>query len=260
MQSEKIKVTAKYDAVFKKIMSENKDILGKVLETILKKEIKDFKILNNELNKSKINEKGRKVDLLIETEEEYIDIEVNSAYNSHILNRNFGYGCQIYCTSIKKGEKNKKYKKVYVINLNWNKNKKYDKEDSYIKNQNNEIKSDALLYCEIYMDNFIEKYYNKDVTFIEENKYLIMLGLDSEELTELSKGDEIVSKYKKELEKMESIYLEPLMSEEYDYEMTLKAERKETQKEIAKNLLDKNINMDIIVETTGLPKEEIEKL
>ena len=261
MQSKKIKFTAMYDAVFKKIMSENKDILAKVLETILGSEIKDFKILNNELNKSKINEKGRKVDLLIETEEEYIDIEVNSIYNFHILN-----GCQIYCASVKKGEKYTSYKKTKVINLIWNKKNKKDIVNGYVKDDDNEIMSDMLLYCEVYIDNFKEKYYNKDVTFIEENKYIIMLGLDSEELTELSKGDEIVSKYKKELEKMESIYLEPLMSEEHDYEMTLKAEREEgkiegleqgklnKQKEIAKQMLKDDADISLISKYTGLTK------
>ena len=51
-------------------MSENIDILAKVLETILGSEIKEFKILNNELNKSKAKDKGRTVDLLLETKEE----------------------------------------------------------------------------------------------------------------------------------------------------------------------------------------------
>ncbi len=36
--------------------------------------------------------------------------------------------------------------------------------------------------------------------------------------------------------------------------------RKEEQKEIAKKLLEKNISIDIIIETTGLTEEEIEKL
>ena len=45
MINSKLKITSMYDAVFKKIMSENIDILAKVLETILGSEIKDFKIL-----------------------------------------------------------------------------------------------------------------------------------------------------------------------------------------------------------------------
>ena len=52
------------------ITNRRKDILAKVLETILGSEIKDFKILNNELNKSKVKDKGRTVDLLLETKEE----------------------------------------------------------------------------------------------------------------------------------------------------------------------------------------------
>ena len=36
--------------------------------------------------------------------------------------------------------------------------------------------------------------------------------------------------------------------------------KEEKQKEIAKKLLEKNISEDIIIETTGLTKEEIEKI
>ena len=63
---------------------------------------------------------------------------------------------------------------------------------------------------------------------------------------------------------MKSIYLEPLMSEEYDYKMILKAEREEGKleghKDIAKQMIINNIDIDTIVKCTGLTKEEIEKL
>lgn len=264
MNKEKIKLTAKYDAVFKKIMSENKDILIKVLETILDKKITSLKYLNNELNKSNEKEKGKRLDLYVETNDEYIDIEVNTNYNQYIIKRNIGYGCQIYCTSMKKGEEYASFKRTRIINLIWNKKNNKAITYSYMKNQDNEIISDVLLYCEFYIDNLLEKYYNKDIEFINKYKYLIMLGLDSKELTNLDSGDEIMSKYKNELEDMESIYLEPLISEELDYKMNMQAEKEEGRiertKEIAKQMLNNNIAIETILKCTNLTKEELEKL
>lgn len=58
---------------------------------------------------------------------------------------------------------------------------------SYLKDDENNITPDSLLYCEIYMDKVLKKYYNKDSKFINKYKYLIMLRLNKEELTKLSK-------------------------------------------------------------------------
>ena len=41
--------TAKYDKVFKTIMIENKDILEKVLETVLKKKVEVIEFIHEEL-------------------------------------------------------------------------------------------------------------------------------------------------------------------------------------------------------------------
>ena len=61
-----------------------------------------------------------------------------------------------------------------------------------------------------------------------------MLGLNKEELTKLSKEDEIVSKYEKEVEDIADLYLRPLVTEEYDREMIIAAEKYEARLESKK--------------------------
>ena len=123
------------------------------------------------------------------------------------------------------------------------------------------------------MDSYMDLWYNKNEKGIEENKILVMLGLEKEDLKILSKNDKVVSKFMDELNKLnESTLFRRYMTEEEDqrkiYNSGMKAaERKGLEQgilqekiEIAKNLLNKNIDINIISESTGLSIEEIEKL
>ena len=108
-----------------------------------------------------------------------------------------------------------------------------------------------------------------------------MLGLDEESLKDLSKKDKMVMKYMKEVNKVnEDPKFREYMSVEEDQRkiqnsLISEAEERGIEKgieqgiekgkntrniEIAKNLLQKNIDINIISETTGLSKEEVEKL
>ena len=61
--------TCKYDKPFKEIMlnEKNKDILKKLLETILKQEIKYINIKNVELSVKKMDVKRKSVDIYLES-------------------------------------------------------------------------------------------------------------------------------------------------------------------------------------------------
>ena len=105
-----------------------------------------------------------------------------------------------------------------------------------------------------------------------------MLGLEGKGLEEIRKGDEMMEKFKENVEKLnEDEELEFLLTEEEDYEKlknTLLGEardqglaegiaegraagKKENSIEIAKNLLNLKININDIVKATGLSKEEV---
>ena len=82
-------------------------------------------------------------------------------------------------------------------------------------------------------------------------------------------GDDIVAKYTDEFEKMlDNLVFEPLFDKEEDERRIRNSLRKEgkiegkieEKKAIAKNLLVNNVSLDIILQSTGLSIEEIEKL
>lgn len=228
----KPKLTAKYDAIFKAIMQENKEILIRILETILEKEIEDIVYLNPELIKKNVKEKTKILDLYLKTKDDYIDVEANSNYNAYIKRRNLIYGFQLCSRLIPSGTDYKDIKGIKMINLNYNKKGEEAIIKNYLRDDRGNILDKMLLYCEIYIDNLLEKYYNNDEEYITKYKYLMMLGLDYEELSELAKEDEIVKKYREELKKVtKTIYLEPLISEENDRIMTFECMKDEAREE-----------------------------
>ena len=213
------KITGLSDVMFKAIMYDNEKILSKVLETTLEEKIGKIKYLNTELTPKQFIEKGKRLDLYLEASDSYVDIEVTNNYEICIINRNLAYECRIYIDTVSKGIGYEQYKKVKSINLIGNKTSKVAKRIGYLKDENGNVMSKMLLYSEIYIDNLVKMYYNKDEVGIEKNKYLIMLGLNLEELIKFNQeyGDEIVEEY---LEKFKEVSIieefEPLFTKEED--------------------------------------------
>ena len=103
---------------------------------------------------------------------------------------------------------------------------------------NNKCYCDKLKIIEINMDKIMNIYYH---------------------------GDKMMEKYKEKIEKLnEDPEFIEVVSKEKDAEMfhnTLIKEGATNEKyEIAKNLLDNNVSIDIIIKSTGLSKERIEEL
>ena len=113
-------------------------------------------------------------------------------------------------------------------------------------------------------------WYTKDKEF-DKYKYLMMLDLNEEKLEDLSKKDKVVSKYMETLEevnkdpefreymsaeedarKMENSHLDEARSEG---KLEGKTEGiKQEKNEIAKNMLSKSMDIELISEITGLFK------
>ena len=98
--------TCRYDRAFKEVfMNENnKDILTKLLESILKVKIEEIKYLNLERNTDNIKLKRKHLDLNLKTNIGYIEVEVNTSTENYVKPRNFSYICDIYSHSTLKGE------------------------------------------------------------------------------------------------------------------------------------------------------------
>ena len=139
---------------------------------------------------------------------------------------------------------------------------------------NNEFIKNFIVY-DINMEKVKDIWYSKSKKEIENNKYLIMLDLDLEELDELSKisKDRRVNKYMDEVKRVnEDPEFREFISAEEDnrkIENSIKKElredgikegQKERNVEIAKNMLKDNIPIITISKYTGLTKKEISLL
>ena len=79
------------DVMFKAIMYKHKNILAKLLEEILEIKINNIEYLNIETPLKQFIEKGKKLDLYIETTDTYVDVEVSIKPSKYIINRNLSY-------------------------------------------------------------------------------------------------------------------------------------------------------------------------
>lgn len=271
--------TCRYDRAFKEVFmkEENKDILSKLLESILKVKIEKIEFLNLERNVDNINIKRKHLDLYLETNIGKIQVEVNSSNHKYIRPRNFSYLCDIYSHNVLVGESYKEDKLIIQINFNYGVSSESNIEKYMLKSDTNKTYIENFIIYEINMEKYKEIWYNRDEKKIEENKYIIMLDLLPEELKNLSKRNRMVLKYMSELERVnESPKFREFMSAEEDnrkIENSLREEYKEeglaegreqgikeSSISIAKKMLQKNMDLNLISEITELPIEELEKL
>ena len=194
----KLYYTAKHEVIFMYAILKSKKILQQLLEFILEKKIEEIIVLNPNLVTDKINNRIQKLDLLIKTNKEYINVELNSNYNKMIIERNILYAFKL-CSD--KAEKGKRVydinKKIIQININFN-IKRYGKEEIYLYNKvRKQIVTDILKIININVENYIKRYYNSNKKFTKGEEIIIMLGLNKKELSSLGKRSEIVMEYKK---------------------------------------------------------------
>ena len=120
---------------------------------------------------------------------------------------------------------------------------------------------------------YMEIWYNNDEKEIEENKYIMMLNLQPEELENLSKKDRMVLKYMSEIQivneeeesreymsaEEDNRKIENSIRDEY-IEKGLEQGKKESSILIAKKMKEDNIDIETILKYTGLKKEDVKKL
>ena len=96
------KKTGLNDIIFKAIMYTKEIVLSKLLETLYEEDPGELHYLSPEIPVKKFIEKGKRLDLYLEGTDSYVDIEVTNDYNIFIVNRNLGFGFEIYCNTVKK--------------------------------------------------------------------------------------------------------------------------------------------------------------
>mgnify|MGYP004595474109 FL=1 len=259
----RIKYSAKFLSYF--IDVEYEDILNNIC------------LAKNELDKNNENDKGERCDYVALLSDTSLNIEVNNNSSLEVLERNMEYAHRLYSKKIKRGEENYQYTQVIQFNLNNFAFKGNDKiVDIYtVTNDDNIGLSNKLIFVQIYVPNLRKKWYTKGMKSLsEEEKYILALvEMDLDKLNDLG-GENIMDEYVKEAEE---VSFEGGVGEAYDKEWALrdqgyrdglsqgKAEGKaegfsQGKVEIAKNMLAKNMEIELISEITSLTEDEINSL
>ena len=271
----RIKYSAKFLSYF--IDVEYEDILNNIC------------LAKNELDKNVENDKGERCDYVALLSDTSLNIEVNNNSSLEVLERNMEYAHRLYSKKIKRGEENYQYTQVIQFNLNNFAFKGNDKiVDIYtVTNDDNIGLSNKLIFVQIYVPNLRKKWYTKGMKSLsEEEKYILALvEMDLDKLNDLG-GENIMDEYVKEAEE---VSFEGGVGEAYDKEWALrdqgyrdglsqgkaegfsqgkvegKAEgisegKNERNIEIAKNMLNEGIDINIIIKCTGLTNEDISAL
>ncbi len=283
--NQELKITSAKDRVFKEIFCDerNSDLLASLVETCLDVRIKNIKYLNNEIPQGNYQIKGKKVDVLLDTDQGKINIELNAQKQTFTNARNFSYISSIYIRNTLVGNDYSEDINIIQINLTFGLGEKNNdtKDDVYSKymvlkcakrNIQEKFIKNLIIY-EFDMDKIMEFWYSKDEKMIDKYKYLIMLGLDSQELKELASRDKRVERYKMKLDEVTvSIGINDWIDEETDERMIRNTIRKEgrkegikegiekKQKEMIINLNKLNTPIDVIAKASGLTKEEVQKI
>ena len=118
--------------------------------------------------------------------------------------RDMSYLCDVYSHDVLVGDEYNE--DVMYIQINLSYGLKDDKLNRIYKMMDKDGKNyvnNFIIYYiyELNMDRYMKFWYNGDKKKIEENKYLVMLDLQLDELENLAK-DKVVSKYMKTLKKI----------------------------------------------------------
>ena len=216
------------------------------------------------------------VDLIVKIDGVIYNIEMNNNYQKTYIERNIEYTTELYKSSRKMGE-GYKYEYTYQININnfTFKDREKTSEVFMIRNEEKEVLTDKIKIMHLYLPKIKEKYYNKEKLSELEKLMLVFNLTNKNELNDIIGENKIMEEYKKEaLDASHSEEVIGLYDKELEDEFLKRAtyqegiekgieqgiEQGENKKsiEIAKIMLDKNMDISLISEITKLSKEEIE--
>ena len=272
--------TARHEPIFM-YAAVKKEFLIAILEPILDKKIEDLQILNPNLIQNYYKIRGQRLDLLVKTKDEIINVELNTNYSEEIKIRNLHYVFKLASENTERGNKYKVGHSIIQVNLNFY-NSKHEKSIYTLYDRINKIElTDYIKIYNVGIDKYIKNYYNNDKKFTKGEEALIMLDLGKQGLEELSEKSEIVNNFKEEVIKANNDEFvvdwisreeEQKQYEEVMYEKGLtqgkeqglsqgKQEGIEQNKiDVAKEMLELNMDLDVISKVTKLAKNEIESL
>ena len=106
------------DIIFKSIFIDMEDILKKFIYDITGYKLNNIYLSINELPINRKNEKFKRCDLIIKSDNIIFNIELNSIYYNSLIIKNLSYICSIFSKDSTKGKKYNKDLEVIQININ----------------------------------------------------------------------------------------------------------------------------------------------
>lgn len=273
------------DNMFKAIFTpkKNRELLKEFLKRSLKEvtsiNLDDLIILSSEIAKTNVHMKGKTVDILAETKNEILNIELNNGYYPALHKRNASYIFSKYSEEIKVSETYNKMKMFIQINFTKGLSKDYPSLEIYtLKGEKSNKKYiDNLIILEFNIDKIKNECYNGNKEF----NFVAALDLEGAELDKICEGDKYMELFEKEVkrlnenqkftefmsaeeeeEKLKKTLIEDAKNEGIQEGKELGIQEGETKKqiEIAKNMLENKMVPEMISKITGLSIAEIEAL
>ena len=281
-QNKKIKrYPPKMDIIFQAIFGEvgSENITKDFLEKILKRKIEKISLDKNPILRRELkDDKLGVLDIVTELDgKEKCNIEMQLIDKNNIIERMLYYWSKMYTKQIKAGDDYKKLEKTIVILIadfnikgleeveyhsTWkiietNSVKKLILTDKFeldiielLKIKGRENEKDQLLDWLIFLENPESERVTRKM---EENENLKEAVEKLDRISEDEKMQRIIELREKAIRDEHAIYAKGV-------DDGLEKGAREKQIEIAKKLLKAKVEMEVIIETTGLTKEEIEKL
>ena len=263
------------DIIFKNAFDTEESLKRLLSESL---DLKVHKILKSNIELPVDNKKERRkyLDLIIDTDIGIINVELNHNFKNEIPNRNLLYFCKLISSSVKRTKSYLNIKKHIQLNITWDLKKHFNYDITgrkfikcYIKDDetNNKIHNDIFEIVHINMDYFEDVWYYGDIE--KENPFLMLLAAPSEDqMDKISKGDKIMEELSKKVKKLnqDPDILDVIIENEDEiinntlYEKGISQGIEQKAEEIAKKMIEDNLDIDIISKYTNLSKEEIKSL
>lgn len=256
------------DKMFKAVFTKekNRDLLEELLYEVTDTKFKVLTLTLTELPKDNIHIRGKILDIIAETtDRQIVNIELNNSDSEYLNRRNFAYICDAYSNAIETSKTYKNMSNFIQINLTNNKPDIPLKEKYTVNGEITRRKYiDNLAIYEINIQKAKKSWYNEP----SGKKLISLLDCDEKELKN-AKGDGLVEKVKKEVkylnndkkfveflsaEREEELYINSISQEKYEEGF------EQRNIEIAKNMLNKNLDINLISEITSLSIEKINEL
>lgn len=113
-------VSAKLDIIFKKIFTENKDMLESFVSSMLDiplESISDIKINNPEIPPESITGKFSRLDLSMKVDDKLVNVEIQIKNDPDYRDRTLFYWAKLYTSELKSGEDYGELKQTITINI-----------------------------------------------------------------------------------------------------------------------------------------------